>query len=94
MIGPRHLEELEELACSVGDVAHSLGYRPDECISDSLSRLADAIEAQTKVQQLIGLDICASISGVANRIEDSFTGTDGIIGVLSEIRNALSGVTK
>ena len=88
-MGPRYLEELEALTSSVADIAYAIGETPKESATCALTRIADAMEKQTEVHERIGNEISSAIVAIANRIEDSYTGQDGIIGAICDIRDVL-----
>ena len=75
-------------------ILEGIGGYPKETITCALTRIANAMERQTEVHERIGNEISSAIIAIANRIEDSYTGQDGIIGAICDVRDALRGRKK
>ncbi len=83
-----------ERAGFVGDIAGAMDEYPKESATCALTRIANATERQAEVHERIGNEISSAIIAIANRIEDSYAGQDGIIGAVCDVRDALRGRKK
>jgi GTP cyclohydrolase I len=70
-MGPLFLDAIDSIAASAVDIAYSLGDdKPVESIAQALTRLANAVEAQTAAQERMTAELASAIGSIACRIED------------------------